>query len=90
MKFVKLATCATAAILAFAQAPPPAAPAAPAAPQGGVELDTRIITSVTNIVAPVLVTDRDGNIVDGLQPHQFRLFDNGKEQNIQVDVTYEP
>jgi VWFA-related protein len=38
----------------------------------------------------VLVTDQAGNIVDGLQPNQFHLFDNGKEQNIQVDVTYEP
>jgi len=47
-------------------------------------------SSVTNIVAPVLVTDRQGNLVDGLQPNQFHLWDNGKEQNIQVDVTYEP
>ena len=49
-----------------------------------------IHTTTTNVVAPVLVTDRSGNIVDGLQPPQFRLFDNNKEQNIQVDVTYEP
>jgi VWFA-related protein len=55
-----------------------------------IELDTKISTSVTNIVAPALITDRDGNIVDGLQPNQFHLWDNGKEQNIQVDVTYEP
>ena len=41
-------------------------------------------------VAPVLVTDRSGNIIDGLQPNQFRLFDNGKEQDIQVDVAFEP
>src|SRR4051794_37291731 len=55
------------------------------------EVDTPIIkTSVTNLVAPVLVTDKDGNLVDGLQPNQFHLFDNGKEQNIQVDVSYEP
>src|SRR5581483_7811036 len=46
--------------------------------------------SVTNIIAPVLVTDKDGNIIDGLQPAQFHLFDNGKEQNIQVDVSYAP
>ena len=38
----------------------------------------------------MLVTDRAGNIIDGLQPAQFHLFDNGKEQNIQVDVTFEP
>jgi VWFA-related protein len=49
-----------------------------------------ISVSVTNIIAPVLVTDRAGNIVDGLEPHQFRLFDNNKEQNIQVDVAFQP
>ena len=42
------------------------------------------------VVAPVLVFDRDGQYVNGLRPDQFRLFDNGKEQNIQVDVTYDP
>jgi VWFA-related protein len=47
-------------------------------------------TTVNYVVAPVLVTDKDGNIIDGLQPAQFRLFDNGKEQNIQVDVSFEP
>src|SRR6202051_2168813 len=46
--------------------------------------------NVNNIVAPVLVTDRQGNIIDGLQPPQFHLFDNNKEQNIQVDVTFQP
>src|ERR1035438_3390430 len=47
---------------------------------GGVEV----------VQAPVLVFDHDGNYVDGLQPYQFHLFDNGKEQNISVDVTYIP
>lgn len=95
MRFVTLTTCAMVAAAAFAQAPQNAPTAAPpaqqtSAPEGGVDFETRIVTSVTNIVAPVLVTDREGNLVDGLQPHQFRLFDNGKQQNIQVDVTYEP
>jgi VWFA-related protein len=54
------------------------------------ELSAPIVVGVTNIVAPVLVTDRAGNIIDGLQPHEFHLFDNNKEQNIQVDVTFEP
>jgi VWFA-related protein len=48
--------------------------------RGGVEV----------VQAPVLVFDRDGNYVDGLQPFQFHLYDNGKEQNINVDVTYQP
>src|SRR6516225_4117313 len=48
--------------------------------RGGVQL----------VTAPVLVYDRDGNYVNGLQPFQFHLYDNTKEQNINVDVTYEP
>jgi hypothetical protein len=51
---------------------------------------TVIRTTVEEVTAPVLVFDRDGNFVNGLQPPQFHLFDNGKEQNIQVDVTYQP
>jgi VWFA-related protein len=45
---------------------------------------------VQNIVAPVLVTDRAGNIVDGLQGSQFHLYDNGVEQNIRVETSYMP
>jgi VWFA-related protein len=73
----------TTAAQAPAQAPPGASSDAP-------ELGAPIKAEVTNIIAPVLVTDRAGNIIDGLQPHQFHLFDNNKEQNIQVDVTFEP
>jgi len=47
-------------------------------------------TGVTEIVVPLTVHDRDGNIVNGLQPREFRLTDNGKEQNIAVDVSYHP
>jgi VWFA-related protein len=54
------------------------------------ELGTTIITNVTNIVAPVLVTDNAGNIIDNLPAQQFHLFDNNKEQNIHVDVAFEP
>ena len=54
------------------------------------ELSAPISISVTNIIAPVLVTDRSGNIIDGLQPPQFHLYDNNKEQNIHVDVAFEP
>lgn len=46
--------------------------------------------TINNIVAPVLVTDRSGNIIDGVQPNQFHLYDNNKEQNIQVDVAFQP
>ncbi len=73
-----------------------AAPSPALAPSNSVSADapelgdTIIKSTVTNIVAPFLVTDRTGNIIDGLQPHQFRLFDNNKEQNIQVDVAFQP
>jgi VWFA-related protein len=72
--------------LVIAQTPQPQQPPQEDAAQapfkftGGVEV----------VQAPVLVFDRDGTYVDGLQPHQFHLFDNGKEQNINVDVTYIP
>ncbi len=46
--------------------------------------------SIENVMAPVVVTDRDDRFVNGLQPHQFRLYDNDKEQNIKVDVAYQP
>ena len=45
---------------------------------------------VTEIVVPVTVHDRDGNIVDSLQPREFHLTDNGREQNISTDVTFHP
>lgn len=47
-------------------------------------------TTVDYVIAPVIVRDRDGNYVNGLRPDDFRLFDNGKEQNIKVDVAYQP
>lgn len=49
-----------------------------------------IRTTVDVVVAPVTVLDRDGNFVDGLRPDQFHLFDNEKEQNINVDVAFQP
>jgi VWFA-related protein len=65
---------------------------APAASSGDApELNDVIIkSSVTNIIAPTLVTDRAGNIIDGLQPSQFHLYDNNKDQNIHVDLAFEP
>ena len=47
--------------------------------------------TLQQVLAPVLVFDRSHNYVNGLQPDQFRLYDNGKEQNLtSVDVTYTP
>lgn len=47
-------------------------------------------TGVNVVVAPTIVTDKDGNYINGLQPHQFRLTDNDKLQDIKVDVTWVP
>jgi len=49
-----------------------------------------ISVRVTEIVVPVTVHDRDGNIVDSIQPREFHLSDNGKQQDINTDVTYHP
>src|SRR5579872_2750941 len=49
-----------------------------------------IITTVTNVVTPAVVFDRDDNYVSGIRADQFHLFDNGKEQNIHVDETFIP
>src|SRR5229473_1197098 len=74
-----------------AQAPPRVSQASQSQNGDAPELgDVISRVNVNNIVAPVLVTDRAGNIIDGLQPSQFHLFDNKKDQNIQVDVTFQP
>ncbi len=64
-----------------AQNPQPAKEEAP---------DYQIIVHVENILAPTLVFDRDGNFVNGLSPDQFHLLDNGEEQNVHVDVAFQP
>ncbi len=69
----------------FAQEPAQNPP--PAAEQGTIPT---ITVHVQTVLAPVLVYDRDGNFVNGLQPDQFHLTDNSKEQNIHVDVSYQP
>jgi len=52
--------------------------------------DETIRATVNVVMAPVTVLDRQGNYVSGLQPQDFRLLDNGKEQKIQVDVAFQP
>ena len=70
--------------------PAPSATPAPASPQAEQVPGTNFRVGVQEVVAPVLVTNRDGNFVEGLRPDQFRLFDNSKEQNIHADVTFIP
>src|SRR5437762_13347608 len=47
-------------------------------------------TTVTDIIVPVTVHDRDGNMVNGLQPRSFHLCDNDKDQNIAVEASFHP
>ncbi len=48
------------------------------------------VVTTERVVVPVTVFDRNGGFVNGIEADRFRLYDNGKEQNIQVDVSYEP
>jgi VWFA-related protein len=47
-------------------------------------------SNVQNIVAPVTVFGPDGQLMDNLQPSQFHLYDNGREQDIHVDTEFQP
>lgn len=42
------------------------------------------------VIAPTTVTDRNGNYVPNLQPHEFRLFDKGKLQKITIENSTVP
>lgn len=54
------------------------------------ETGTRFVTGTAEVVTPVLVYDKDGGYVNNIRPDEFRLFDDGVEQNIRVDVSYAP
>jgi VWFA-related protein len=45
---------------------------------------------VNIVMAPTTVLDKDGNYVLGIKPHEFRLYDNRKLQEIKVDETVAP
>ncbi len=63
------------ALTLCAQTPAPAQP--PAQPQ-----PPTIKTNVTEVIVPVTVTDEKGKFVTDLDKEDFRIFDEGKEQNI--------
>lgn len=63
---------------------PASAPAKDDAPGSIGSVTTHIVTT------PVTVTDRAGNIVNGLGPKDFRLTDNGKLQKVDQDVAVYP
>ncbi len=47
-------------------------------------------TTVRLVIAPTTVTDSHGKYIDGLSAEDFLVYDNGKPQSIQADVTYLP
>jgi VWFA-related protein len=52
--------------------------------------EVRFTGEAKEVAVPVTVMDRDGSIINGLKPYQFHITDNGKDQDIHVDVSYEP
>src|SRR5258708_5979117 len=73
------------AALLLAGQNPPAPPKDP--PQ---DQDATFRETFKFVVAPVTVTDKSGNFVNGLTPYDFRLFDNGKLQKITQDAASHP
>jgi VWFA-related protein len=59
-------------------------------PDTDESLTAQFRTTVHQVTTPVLVYDAAGNYVNGLKANQFHLFDNGKEQNIQMDEAFQP
>ena len=57
-----------------------------AASDGG----TTFKTEVRNVQVPVVVLDRDGSIVNGLNATNFTVLDNGKPQKITEDLSSHP
>jgi VWFA-related protein len=79
MRFSPLVILAS---LAAAQVPPPTV--------SDANRDQPIIETFKFVLAPVTVTDHNGNFVPGLTVYDFRLSDNGKNQRITEDVTSHP
>ena len=66
--------------------PPPANPAPPnqdKTPPPAVRSQTAIVTTTAIVVVPVTVKDRNGNLVADLKRDEFRVFEDGVEQQIQ-------
>jgi len=47
-------------------------------------------STATLVIAPTIVTDKGGHYVDGLEPGDLVLYDNGVAQPIQVDEAFSP
>ena len=65
-------------------------PVKPADPTQTEPGDFTIVQNNLFVMAPVIVHDLRGNIVSGLTPLDFELYDNGKLQKITEDATTHP
>jgi VWFA-related protein len=63
-------------------------PTKPPEPQEPASAD--IVVNYQFVMAPVIVHDARGNVVSGLTPLDFELYDNGKLQKITEDATTHP
>ncbi|MBZ5634095.1 MAG: VWA domain-containing protein [Acidobacteriia bacterium] len=63
-------------------------PAKPTVPEEIPKSD--IVVEYNFVTAPVVVHDARGNVVTGLNPLDFELYDNGKLQKITEDATTHP
>ncbi len=52
--------------------------------------DTRFGVTVSEVITPVLVFGRSGGYVNNIQPYEFHVYDDDKEQNIRVIETFTP
>jgi VWFA-related protein len=66
------------------------APATPSEASQPSDDDLTFKTSVKEVLAPVTVTTRDGNMFSGLTALDFQLLDNGKPQTVTVDTLAHP
>jgi VWFA-related protein len=52
--------------------------------------EPRVSTTVRLVVAPATVTGREGRYIDGLNAEDFLVYDNGRRQKVNADVSYTP
>jgi VWFA-related protein len=62
----------------------------PPAPTKSDEEKPLVVEEVKIVMTPVTVTDKNGEIVSGLKPQDFRLYDNDKLQVITEDEASHP
>lgn len=52
--------------------------------------ETRLSATVRLVIAPATVTDREGRYIDGLSAEDFLVYDNGRPQRVNADVSFSP